>query len=54
MMRERARAAGASLRITSRHEHGTRVAVKWAEEKALATATQGHSAAGRARHRGER
>ncbi|HKS69459.1 MAG TPA: sensor histidine kinase, partial [Ktedonobacterales bacterium] len=32
MMRERARAAGATLRITSRPEQGTRVAVRWSEK----------------------
>jgi PAS domain S-box-containing protein len=34
MMRERARAAGASLRITSQRDRGTRVAVRWAPANA--------------------
>jgi hypothetical protein len=49
MMRERARAVGASLRITSRHGHGVRVAVKWAEKRSATSITQEYAVAGRAR-----
>lgn len=33
MMRERARAAGATLRISSRPQQGTRIAVKWSQKQ---------------------
>ncbi len=39
MMRERAQAVDAVLRITSRHEQGTHVTVKWAEESARPAAS---------------
>jgi two-component system nitrate/nitrite sensor histidine kinase NarX len=51
MMRERARAVGASLRITSRHGHGVRVAVKWAEKGSATSITQEYAVAGRARRK---
>jgi PAS domain S-box-containing protein len=51
MMRERARAVGASLRITSRHGHGVRVAVKWAAKGSASSITQEYAAAGRARRK---
>ncbi len=41
MMRERARSSGVSLRITSRRQHGTRVAVKWREKTGVAATRQG-------------
>ncbi|HEX6817136.1 MAG TPA: GAF domain-containing sensor histidine kinase, partial [Ktedonobacterales bacterium] len=50
MMRERARAVGATLRITSRREQGTRVAVKWVRSGRTASADQEYAAAGSTKH----
>jgi len=48
MMRERARAVGATLRLTSRRDRGTRVAVKWTENASAAPAHHGDAALRRA------
>lgn len=40
MMRERAHAVGARLRIKSRHEQGTHVTVQWAKNRRMVPATQ--------------
>ena len=54
MMRERARAAGATLRISSRPEQGTRISIRWAAKEAATSANLEYVAADRAKQNGGR
>lgn len=54
MMRERARAVGATLRITSQSEHGTHIALKWREKRDDSPAMREYARTGHARREGDR
>ncbi|HEX2349423.1 MAG TPA: PAS domain S-box protein [Ktedonobacterales bacterium] len=54
MMRERARAVGATLRITSQRQRGTHIALKWREKGEDSPAGRTYATTGRARRGAER